>query len=81
MSPPTTTPGYTAVAKALHWLIALAIVGQILLAWYMGSLPDHSPAQRAIMPFHISIGLTILLLALARQQPQQVDATWSGNHV
>ena len=66
MSPPTKTSGYTAVAKALHWLIALAIVGQILLAWYMGSLADHSPARDAIMPFHISIGLTILLLSLTR---------------
>jgi cytochrome b561 len=57
---------YKGAAIALHWIIALAIIGQIGLAWYMGSLPEDSPAQDAIMPWHISIGLTILLLSVIR---------------
>ena len=57
---------YSTVAMALHWIIALSIAGQIGLGWYMGSVEDHSPAQRALEEIHISFGLTILLLTVAR---------------
>ena len=57
---------YSFVAMCLHWLIALAIVGQVLLAWYMGRLEDTDPARRQIMVLHFSIGLSILLLSLLR---------------
>ena len=58
---------YGAVSMTLHWVIALLILIQIGIGWYMNeALPDHSPAQAAILPVHISVGLTILLLVLAR---------------
>ena len=51
----------------LHWLIALAVVVQVCLGWYMNeALPDHSPAQAQIRTIHVSLGVTILLLVLIR---------------
>jgi cytochrome b561 len=61
---------YTAVAIALHWLIALAIVGMIALGWYMTGLPTTTTAERGqqftLFQLHKSIGVTILLLSVAR---------------
>jgi len=58
---------YGAVSRALHWTIALLILIQIGLGWYMNEvLPDHSPAQAQVQAVHISVGLTILLLVLVR---------------
>jgi cytochrome b561 len=58
---------YHVAAMTLHWLIALAIVIQLCLGWYMNEvLPDHSPAQAQVEGIHISLGLTILLLVIVR---------------
>jgi cytochrome b561/polyisoprenoid-binding protein YceI len=60
---------YTAVAIVLHWAIALAIAGMIALGWWMGDALEESATQaQAIAAFqlHKSIGLTVLLLSLAR---------------
>jgi len=66
-APPQPTDAYRPTAIALHWLIALLIVVQVCLGWYMNEvLPDHSPAQGQIETLHISLGLTILLLVLVR---------------
>jgi cytochrome b561/polyisoprenoid-binding protein YceI len=56
---------YTGVAIILHWLIAAAILFQIILGWRMGDEPK-GPATYAIFQLHKSIGITILLLSLAR---------------
>ncbi len=58
-------PRYTAVAIALHWLIALGIIGMIGLGWYMGDLEDRAQ-QYALTQLHKSFGITILLLSVAR---------------
>jgi cytochrome b561 len=58
---------YTAVAIALHWILAVLILLQIVLGWWMNEwVPDHSPTQKAIEGVHISIGLTVLLLVAVR---------------
>jgi cytochrome b561 len=57
---------YTAVAIALHWIIALSIIGMIFLGWYMGDLDKNSPMHEPLFSLHKSIGLTILLLSAAR---------------
>ncbi|MGH8528806.1 MAG: cytochrome b/b6 domain-containing protein [Nevskiales bacterium] len=60
---------YTAVAIALHWTIAAAIVANFLLGWWMHQAIDVAQTQaRAIAAFqlHKSLGLTILALSLAR---------------
>uniref|UniRef100_B0T0V9 YceI family protein n=1 Tax=Caulobacter sp. (strain K31) TaxID=366602 RepID=B0T0V9_CAUSK len=56
---------YTTVAIILHWLIAAAIIFQIILGWRMGD-EAKGPATYAIFQLHKSIGVTILLLSLAR---------------
>jgi cytochrome b561 len=60
---------YTAVAVALHWAIATAIVLNLLLGWWMHeAIEDEDWAARAIAAFqlHKSIGLTVLALSLLR---------------
>lgn len=55
---------YNGAAMSLHWLIAALIVTNISLAWYFNSLtglPKIPPIQ-----LHKSIGITVLLLSLAR---------------
>lgn len=56
---------YTGVAIVIHWLIAASILFQIILGWRMGDEPK-GPATYAIFQLHKSIGITILLLSLAR---------------
>jgi cytochrome b561 len=58
---------YSITAISLHWLIAALILFQIGYAWWwLGAMPDHSPAQTAALHVHMSIGLTILVLSLIR---------------
>ena len=58
---------YTSAAVVLHWTIAFLIVVQVFLGWWLNEwVPDHSPIQDKITTVHISVGLTILLLVLAR---------------
>ena len=58
---------YGAVAMTLHWIIALLIVIQLCLGWYMNELvPDHSPAQDRIQDIHVTVGLSILILVMVR---------------
>jgi cytochrome b561/polyisoprenoid-binding protein YceI len=55
---------YTRVAIVLHWLIAAAIVMQLVLAWRMQG--PRTPETFALIQLHKSVGITILLLSLAR---------------
>lgn len=56
---------YTTVAIVIHWLIAAAIIFQIILGWRMGDGPK-GPTTFALFQLHKSIGFTILLLSLLR---------------
>ncbi|HEX3366781.1 YceI family protein [Phenylobacterium sp.] len=55
---------YATVAIVLHWIIALAIVTQVSLAWRFAD--DRSPTGFALTQLHKSIGVTILFLSLIR---------------
>lgn len=60
---------YTAVAVALHWAIAAAILANLGLGWWMGeAIEDQATAAQAIAAFqlHKSLGLTVLALSLLR---------------
>ena len=57
---------YASVAITLHWLIAIALVGMIFGGWYMTDLPDGAPGQYFLYQMHKSVGITILLLTVAR---------------
>jgi cytochrome b561 len=60
-----TETGYGAVARALHWWMALIMIGLIGLGLYMTELPDGDPKWR-LYDLHKSLGALIFVLALAR---------------
>jgi cytochrome b561 len=57
---------YTRLAILLHWLIALAVLGQIAFGWYLQSVPRLTPDRTVFVNFHKSTGLVIALLVLVR---------------
>ena len=61
------TGRYTTVAIALHWLIALVVIGQFVLGWQMLGIPKDPPGPRVTaFNLHKSIGLTLLMLMALR---------------
>lgn len=63
----TAASRYTSVAIALHWLIALMLIGQLAGGLYMTKLPDTEPALKfQLYQLHKSFGVTILMLTLVR---------------
>jgi len=57
---------YGAVAMTLHWLIAAAIIGMLILGKYMHELDDNDPNKFALYQLHKSTGITILTLSVLR---------------
>ncbi|GAA0654957.1 cytochrome b [Brevundimonas lenta] len=55
---------YSAVSLTLHWVIAAMVIGQVLLI--MAHDATEGPASREFVNLHKSVGLTILVLTLAR---------------
>jgi cytochrome b561 len=56
---------YTPTARTLHWLIALLIVVQFVLARVAAHLP-LGVRKLSILAEHKSVGMTVLILALIR---------------
>lgn len=54
---------YSTVAIVLHWLIAAAILFQVIMAWRMDG---RTPQGFALIQLHKSVGISILLLSLVR---------------
>lgn len=71
MSVPDTQPQprviwrYNNVAVALHWLMALLIIGQLALGIYFHELP-RDDFKRQLFELHRNLGLLILALAVVR---------------
>lgn len=60
---------YNRVAMGLHWLIALAVVSNLALGWWMHEAMHDSALQALAtqaFQWHKSIGLSVLLLSLLR---------------
>jgi len=58
---------YDGVAIALHWLMALAIIAELVLGWWMLDIPKLPAGVRAgWFNLHKSIGLTLGLLLILR---------------
>jgi cytochrome b561 len=60
-----TTERYGAVSKTLHWVVVALIITQVVLANAAEGLPN-GVEKLATLAQHKSIGMLILLLALAR---------------
>lgn len=54
-----------AVHKALHWLIALAVLALLVVGWIMDEMPN-SPRKIEVYALHKSFGITVLALMLVR---------------
>ena len=57
--------GYRPVAKAFHWITAIAVFGLIPLGFWMVDLPINRTKVEAFA-WHEWVGLTVLLLTLVR---------------
>lgn len=56
---------YSAVAKTLHWTMALLLIGLLALGFYMHDLP-LSPEKLRLYAWHKWAGVSAFLLALGR---------------
>ncbi len=62
---PSARTRYTAVAIALHWLLALVILGMFSVGVYMTDLP-FSPQRLKLYNWHKWVGITFLALTVLR---------------
>lgn len=58
-------PRYTAVAQGLHWLTVILVFTTLPIAWIMQSM-SRGPHRETYVGIHKSLGVTILLLVVAR---------------
>jgi cytochrome b561 len=64
---PTDTTRYDRVASLLHWLIGLALLGQITFGFLLDDLaPRGTPARAATINLHKSVGLVLGALIVLR---------------
>src|SRR6202142_916349 len=74
MPTPEQPQRYTTTAIVLHWVIALTVAGLNVFGWWMQTIPKDPIGPRVnAFNLHKSIGLTVLLLMLAR-------LTWRATH-
>ena len=67
MSRPIEASSYGRVAVALHWLIGVALLGQIGFGFMLDDLaPRGTPARAAVINLHKSCGLVLLALIVVR---------------
>ena len=57
---------YTRTAIALHWLVALLLVGQFALGWYLVGIERGVPARGYFVNLHKSTGLLVGLVIVLR---------------
>jgi cytochrome b561 len=56
---------YTPAAVALHWILAILIIGNLVFGLYTVNLPI-SPQKLKLFSYHKWVGVTVLLLSAAR---------------
>jgi len=61
-----TTARYDRIAVALHWVIALLVLAQIGLGWFMVDLPKGSADRSWFFALHKSLGISAAFLILLR---------------
>jgi len=64
---------YTWQAIALHWLVALLIIGMLWLGFSLEDIPRNTPARGFYVNLHKSFGVLVLLLVLLR-------TAWRATH-
>jgi cytochrome b561 len=65
--PETPRDRYGTVAIALHWLIGLALIGQVTFGFLLDELaPRGTPSRGAVINLHKSFGIVLGVLILVR---------------
>lgn len=62
----TKSHSYGKPAIALHWIIAILIIGMILLGYYMADIPKGTPGRAFYFNLHKSFGVMAGVLILLR---------------
>jgi cytochrome b561 len=57
---------YTRTAMTLHWLIAILLLSQFALGWYVSDIPRGIPARGYFINLHKSCGMLIGVLIVLR---------------
>jgi len=65
---------YGNVAVAIHWASAALILTQLWLGFTFSDLPKGTPERAELFMWHKTLGVVILLLALARLAVRLIDA-------
>lgn len=65
MNPASASSKYTGIARSLHWLMAVLILGLLALGLYMHELP-LSPQKLQLYSWHKWAGVTVFLLVWLR---------------
>ncbi len=60
----TEKTGYDAIAKTLHWTIALIVLSMLIFAWQLDDLGDAERVE--MIKFHSGLGLSVLILMVLR---------------
>jgi cytochrome b561 len=60
------TGRYTRTAIALHWLLVILLVSQVLFGWYLEGVERGTPARTIYVNLHKSTGICIGLIILFR---------------
>jgi cytochrome b561 len=56
-------PGYSGVAKALHWLIVASLIAQYTIAWTMPGI-HRGTRPEGLIAVHLSLGILVLALVI-----------------
>lgn len=62
---PATAAGWGPMARSFHWLVALLLLAQIPLAWYMVDQP-LGPAKLGNYALHKSLGMLVFAITAVR---------------
>lgn len=65
MSATGTPPGYSGIAKLLHWLVVGLLVAQFVIAWLMPHI-GRNTQPNTIINLHFSLGIVILAVLILR---------------
>lgn len=65
MANPGASPGYSSLAKVLHWAILALLIAQFIVAWTMPEIRRNTPVT-TLISLHFTFGIIILAVAVVR---------------
>ncbi|WHZ10251.1 MAG: hypothetical protein OJF60_000690 [Burkholderiaceae bacterium] len=57
---------YNRTAIVLHWLIGVALLGQLAFGWFVSEIPRNTPPRGYFVNLHKSVGITLGVLIVLR---------------